>query len=102
MRGGSEAGLYLRLIDCFITELEAQGASRTCNEDKEEEQIGGVERVAGRCGRVSMGGKNGESCSKREDFRIYFRGQGIFQNSKRISEFRAGCSPPAKLIRALT
>ena len=35
--GGSEAGSYSRLIDSCITQLEAQGASRTCNESQEEE-----------------------------------------------------------------
>jgi len=35
-RGGSEAGSYLRLIDSCITQLEAQGPARTCNESKEE------------------------------------------------------------------
>jgi len=35
---GSEAGSYLRLIDSFITQLKAQGPSRTCNESKEEEE----------------------------------------------------------------
>ena len=29
--------MYLRLIDSCITQLEAQGPSRTCNESKEEE-----------------------------------------------------------------
>ena len=33
----SEAGSHLRLIDYCITQLEAQGPSRTCNESKEEE-----------------------------------------------------------------
>ena len=28
---------YLRLTDSCITQLKAQGPSRTCNEDKEEE-----------------------------------------------------------------
>ena len=28
---------YLRLIDICITQLKAQGPSRTCNESKEEE-----------------------------------------------------------------
>ena len=41
MRSGSEAGSYLRLIDSFITQLKAQGPSRTCNESKEEEKRGG-------------------------------------------------------------
>ena len=34
-----EAGLYLRLIDSCITQLKAQGPSRTCNESKEEEEV---------------------------------------------------------------
>ena len=33
----TEAGSYLRLIDSCITQLKAQGPSRTCNESKEEE-----------------------------------------------------------------
>jgi len=33
---GSEAGAYLRLIDSCITQLKAQGPSRTCYESKEE------------------------------------------------------------------
>ena len=35
---GTEAGAYLRLIDSCITQLKAQGPSRTCNESKEEEK----------------------------------------------------------------
>ena len=35
---GSEAGSYLSLIDSCITQLKAQGPSRTCNERKEEEE----------------------------------------------------------------
>jgi len=31
------AGSYLRLIDSYITQLKAQGPSRTCGESKEEE-----------------------------------------------------------------
>jgi len=38
---GTEAGSYLRLIDSWITQLKAQGPSRTCNESKEEEEEGG-------------------------------------------------------------
>jgi len=38
---GSEAGSYLRLIDSCITQLKAQGPSRTCNESKEEEKVWG-------------------------------------------------------------
>jgi len=36
-RDGSEAGSYVRPIDCSITQLKAQGPSGTCNESKEEE-----------------------------------------------------------------
>ena len=36
---GTEAGSYLRLIDSCITQLKAQGPSRTCNESKEEEDL---------------------------------------------------------------
>ena len=32
------SGSYLRLIDSCITQLKAQGPSRTCNESKEEEE----------------------------------------------------------------
>ena len=35
---GTEAGSYLRLIDACITQLKAQGPSRTFNESKEEEE----------------------------------------------------------------
>ena len=35
---GTEAGSYLRLIDSCITQLKAQGPSRTCDESKEEEE----------------------------------------------------------------
>jgi len=35
---GSEAGSYLRRIDSCVTQLKAQGPSRTCNESKEEEE----------------------------------------------------------------
>ena len=34
----SEAGSHLRLMDSCITQLKAQGPSRTCNESKEEEE----------------------------------------------------------------
>jgi len=37
MCSGSEEGSYLRLTDVCITQLKAQGPSRTCNESKEEE-----------------------------------------------------------------
>ena len=29
----------MRLIDCYITQLKAQGPARTCNESKEEESL---------------------------------------------------------------
>jgi len=35
---GTEAGSYLRRIDSCITQLKAQGPSRTCNESKAEER----------------------------------------------------------------
>jgi len=35
---GTEAGSYLRLVDSCITQLKAQGPSRTCHESKEEEE----------------------------------------------------------------
>ena len=38
MCSGSEAGSYSRLIDLCITQLKAEGPSRTCNESKEEEE----------------------------------------------------------------
>jgi len=34
----TEAGSYLRLIDSCITQLKAQGPSRTCNESNKEER----------------------------------------------------------------
>ena len=36
----TEAGSYLRPIDSCITQLKAQGPSRTCNESKEEKSLG--------------------------------------------------------------
>jgi len=38
----TEAGSYLRLIDSCMTQLQAQGHSRTCNESKEEEDVPNV------------------------------------------------------------
>jgi len=38
MCSGTEVGSYLRLVDSCITQLKAQGPSRTCNESKEEEE----------------------------------------------------------------
>ena len=37
MCSGFEAGSYLRRKDSRITQLKAQGPSRTCNESKEQE-----------------------------------------------------------------
>ena len=34
----TEAGSYLRLVHFCITQLKAQGPSRTCNESREEEE----------------------------------------------------------------
>ena len=50
----TEAGSYLRLIDFCITQLKAQGPSRTCNESKEEEKVVRVLRGGG--GRVRVEG----------------------------------------------
>ena len=38
MCSGFEAGSHLRLIDGCITQLKAQGPSRTCNESQKEEE----------------------------------------------------------------
>ena len=38
MWSGSEEGSYVRLIDSCITQLKAQGPSRTCNESQEDEE----------------------------------------------------------------
>ena len=35
----TEAGSYLRLIYSCITQLKAQGPSRSCNESKEAEEV---------------------------------------------------------------
>ena len=47
---GTDAGSYLRLIDSCITQLKAQGPSRTCNESKEKKKhrvfIGAQDRMA--------------------------------------------------------
>ena len=39
-------GSCLRLIDFCITQLKAQGPSRTCNESKEEKKVEGGEGVS--------------------------------------------------------
>ena len=52
MCSGSKTVAYLRLIDSCITQLKAQGPSRTCNESKEEEEEASIEesREVGREG----------------------------------------------------
>ena len=49
MCSGSEAGSYLRLIDSYITQLKAQGPSRTSNESKQEEVGGSYLRLIDVC-----------------------------------------------------
>ena len=39
VRPVGEAGSYLRLIDSCITQLKAQGPTRTCHESKEAEEV---------------------------------------------------------------
>ena len=46
---GAEAGSYLRPIDSFITQLKAQGPSRTCNESKGEEKKSGISSAEHAC-----------------------------------------------------
>jgi len=46
----TEAGSYLRLIDFCITQLKAQGPSRTCNESTEEEEEVTVPEVSSTTG----------------------------------------------------
>ena len=57
------AGSILRLIDSCITQLEAQGPSRTCNESKEEAYPSGTARARSRTSRFSLRGR--PSCSPR-------------------------------------
>ena len=47
MCSGSEAGSHLRLRDSWITQLKAQGPSRTCNESKAEEEEESISLSAG-------------------------------------------------------
>ena len=63
MCSGSEAGSYLRLIDTCITELKAQGPSRTCNESNERK--GGATNLGVRV-RRSGGGRQGERDGEKE------------------------------------
>ena len=48
----TQAGSYLRLIDFCITQLTAQGPSRTCNESKEEEEEEEEDTHPTACGRA--------------------------------------------------
>ena len=41
---GCEASSYLRRIDSCITQLKAQGPSRTCNESKDDDDDGACEQ----------------------------------------------------------
>ena len=56
MCSGSEVGSYLRLIDSCITQLKAQGPTRTCNESKEDEEgsDGGVASGGSPCRATSL------------------------------------------------
>ena len=68
----TEAGSYSRLIDSCITQLEAQGPSRTCNESKEEEaeDIGGGARLIARLLRTMR------------ERRSLYRGTSLIRNSR--------------------
>ena len=44
---GAEAGSYLRLIDSCITQLKAQGPSRTCNASNQEDLGAGLPDLGG-------------------------------------------------------
>ena len=65
---GSEAGSYLRLIDSCITQLKAQGPSRTCNESKEEEKKKPAERDSGPRESVSKSHIRGDSLPGKGEF----------------------------------
>ena len=45
MHFGNEEGSYLRLIDSYTTQVQAQGPSRTCEESKKEEEEGTCTRL---------------------------------------------------------
>ena len=57
---GSEAGSCLRLIDSFITQLKAQGPSRTCNESEEEEEVLRDGAAPSESGFLGVGGRERE------------------------------------------
>jgi len=50
---------YLRLIDSCVTQLKAQGPSRTCNESKSEEEEEEEEASAFRVQRFEVSGRQG-------------------------------------------
>ena len=63
MCSGSEAGSYLRLIDSCITQLKAQGPSRTWNERKEEAEEAQVPNLLSvSCVRVRVLGRAPRYC----------------------------------------
>ena len=55
---GTEAGSYLRLIDSCVTQLRAQGPSRTCNQSKEEKKDSRTSDIRA-CGRREVAGPGG-------------------------------------------
>ena len=75
MCSGSEAGSYLRLKDSCITQLKAQGPSRTCNESKEEEEedLG----VRGLQERIGLDGQ-GLNLLLRNLLQTFRSGQGVW------------------------
>jgi len=60
---GTEAGSYLRRIDSCISQLKAQGPSRTCNESKEEEEEQARTDTPHAAGPASY--KHGRECTPR-------------------------------------
>ena len=60
----TEAGSYLRLIDSCITQLKAQGSSRTFNESEEEEEED-LQSKGGREG-VKNGGRERDKARENE------------------------------------
>ena len=59
MRLVCEAGSYLRLIESCITQLEAQGPSRTCTESEEKKQRKVVEVEGSTLHEFGTGGRRG-------------------------------------------
>ena len=52
----TEAGSYLRLTASCITQLEAQGPARTCNESKKEEEEAARDSSAGASPALTISG----------------------------------------------